>query len=92
MEGVLRDSQPTSDTEETAEQTKPQKTLPTVDIPAHLTDNVFLKALMVQAKMLVEEMDNTDELMGAEKVPASNGMGGPMSIGMARARMGMGMC
>ncbi|KAF7917658.1 uncharacterized protein EAE98_010074 [Botrytis deweyae] len=92
MEGVLRDSQPTSNTEETAEQTKPQKTLPTVDIPAHLTDNVFLKALMVQAKMLVEEMDNTDELMGAEKVPASNGMAGPMSIGMARARMGMGMC
>ncbi|KAF7893561.1 uncharacterized protein EAF02_001099 [Botrytis sinoallii] len=91
MEGVLRDSQPTSGTEETAEKTEPQKTLPKVDIPAHLTDNVFLKALMVQAKMLVEEMDNTDELMGAEKVPASNGMGGPMPIGMARARMGMGM-
>ncbi|TGO23229.1 hypothetical protein BPAE_0139g00060 [Botrytis paeoniae] len=79
------------DTEETVEQTEPRKTLPKVDIPEHLTDNVFLKALMVQAKMLVEEMDSTDELMGGEKVPGSNRMGGAMPIGMARARAGMGM-
>ncbi|TGO44529.1 hypothetical protein BCON_0503g00050 [Botryotinia convoluta] len=95
MEGVLRDSQPASDIEQTAEsakQTEPRKTLPKVDIPEHLTDNIFLKALMVQAKMLVEEMDNTDELMGAEKVPGSNVMGGAMPIGIARARAGMGMC
>ncbi|KAF5879048.1 putative atp-dependent zn protease protein [Botrytis fragariae] len=92
MEDVLRDPQPSNDTEHTAEQTKPQKTLPSVDIPEHLTDNIFLKALMFQAKMLVEEMDNTDELMGGEKVPSPIGMGGAMPIGMARARAGMGMC
>ncbi|THV45876.1 hypothetical protein BGAL_0442g00100 [Botrytis galanthina] len=92
MEDVLRDPQPSTNTEDTAEQITPQKTLPKIDIPEHLTDNIFLKALMVQAKMLVEEMDNTDELMGGQKVPGSSGMGGPFPIGMARARAGMGMC
>ncbi|TGO63792.1 hypothetical protein BOTNAR_0096g00280 [Botryotinia narcissicola] len=92
MENVLHNTQPSTDTEEIAERTKHQKTLPKVDIPQHLTDNIFLKALLVQAKMLVEEMDNTDELMGGEKVLGSNGMGGPLPIGMARARAVMGTC
>ncbi|KAF7904767.1 hypothetical protein EAF00_002101 [Botryotinia globosa] len=92
LENVLHNTQPSTDTEETAEQTKPQKTLPKVDIPEHLTNNIFLKALMVQAKMLVKELDNTDELMGGEKVLGSNGMGGLLPIAMARARAGMAMC
>lgn len=93
MEGIIRDPQPTSDTEtpHSAKQIKHRKTLSNVDIPAHLKDNVFLKALVAQAKMLVEEMDNTDELMGAEKVPGPNRMGGAMHIGMARAMAGMAM-
>ncbi|TGO87430.1 hypothetical protein BPOR_0226g00030 [Botrytis porri] len=97
MESVFRNFQPTTcDTEQTAEQTaeqtKPRKTLPKVDIPEHLINNVFLNALVAQAKMLVEEMDSTDELMGVEKVPGLSGMGGAMHIGMARARAGMGGC
>lgn len=93
MEGILRNPQPTSDTEaaHSVKQSEPRKTLSNVDIPAHLKDNVFLKALVAQAKMLVEEMDNTDELMGAEKVPGPNRMDGAMHIGMARAMMGMAM-
>jgi transitional endoplasmic reticulum ATPase len=42
-----------------------KKIIPEVDIPAHLKDNELLKAVVVQAKMLLEEMDSTDDELNA---------------------------
>lgn len=39
-----------------------------VDIPDHLKDNILLKGLIAQAKMLRDEMDNTNKLVVASKV------------------------
>ncbi|KAI9651274.1 hypothetical protein NHQ30_001312 [Ciborinia camelliae] len=69
--------QPATGSEETAElakHPKAPKTLPKLDVPEHLKDNILLKALIIQAKMLMEDMDNTDELVVAEKVPGPNGL------------------
>ena len=49
---------------------KPKPTIPKVDIPEHLTDNILLKFVRAQAQVLVEQMDNTN---GDEN--ANNGAG-----------------
>ncbi|PQE09961.1 proteasome-activating nucleotidase protein [Rutstroemia sp. NJR-2017a BVV2] len=42
-----------------------KRVIPEVDIPAHLKDNELLKAVAVQAKMLLEEMESTDDELAA---------------------------
>ncbi|PQE08424.1 proteasome-activating nucleotidase protein [Rutstroemia sp. NJR-2017a BBW] len=42
-----------------------KKVIPEVDIPAHLKDNELLKAVAVQAKMLLEEMESVDDELAA---------------------------
>lgn len=53
----------------TAVEVAPQKKIlvPEVEIPAHLQDNVLLKVIRGQIKMLLEEMDNTKENSSAKK-------------------------
>ncbi|KAF2837288.1 proteasome-activating nucleotidase [Patellaria atrata CBS 101060] len=52
-----------------------KSSLPDVDVPDHLRDNILLNVLMVQAKALLAEMDNTkvDEWPSG-KPPANSGM------------------
>lgn len=38
-----------------------KRTLPEVEVPEHLKDNVLLKVIKAQLKVLLEEMDNTKE-------------------------------
>ena len=60
----------TSDVETTTETAK--RTLPTIETPAHLKDNLFLKVVCAQLKLLLDEMDNTkEEDWPMEKTPSS---------------------
>jgi transitional endoplasmic reticulum ATPase len=40
---------------------KKKKAIPEVDVPASLQDNLLLRAVRIQCKLLLDEMDNTDE-------------------------------
>jgi len=40
---------------------KKKKTMPKVDIPTSLEDNLLLRAVRIQCKLLLDEMDNTEE-------------------------------
>jgi transitional endoplasmic reticulum ATPase len=46
---------------EKAEPKKPRRTLPEVEVPENLRDNVLLRIVRTQARTLLEEMDNTEE-------------------------------
>lgn len=58
---------------------KKKRVLPDVDVPAHLRENLLLRVIKSQLKILVEEMDNTseDEWM-TSKARKSAGGGGPV--------------
>ncbi|KAF7864387.1 hypothetical protein EAF04_006521 [Stromatinia cepivora] len=82
MEGIISEPQSAQTSQETtgaepATQSNTQRTLPKIDIPEHLKNNIFLNALITQAKILLEDMDNTDEMVVAEKVPGPHRVGGP---------------
>ncbi|KAK3361243.1 proteasome-activating nucleotidase [Lasiosphaeria ovina] len=40
---------------------KPKRVIPSVEVPDHLQDNGFLRILTKQAKILLEQMDNTED-------------------------------
>lgn len=64
----------TADTEKPKETPK-KRVLPEVEMPAHLEDNLLLKVVRAQLKMLLDEMDNTkEEDWPSEKTPSSGGM------------------
>jgi transitional endoplasmic reticulum ATPase len=48
-------------TEKPEEEEKKKRVLPEVETPEHLRDNVLLKVVRAQLKMLLDEMDNTKE-------------------------------
>jgi AAA+ superfamily predicted ATPase len=53
-----------------------KRVMPEVDIPTHLADNVLLKALGIQVKILLDEMDNTkEEDWPSEKKKTGKGLG-----------------
>ncbi|PQE29431.1 ATP-dependent Zn protease protein [Rutstroemia sp. NJR-2017a WRK4] len=58
-----------------------KKVIPEVDIPAHLKDNELLKAVIVQAKMLLEEMESVDD----ELAEVTQGQNNLNIVGMCAA-------
>jgi hypothetical protein len=70
---------------------KKTRALPEVEVPAHLKENLLLKVIRSQLRILFEEMDNTsEEEWLTSKAPKSSGGGGPMwpfmgSLGLDRA-------
>jgi transitional endoplasmic reticulum ATPase len=54
-----------------------KRTLPEVEIPEHLKENVLLKMIKAQLKILLDEMDNTPE----EQWPSSKDQSGGVSCG-----------
>jgi transitional endoplasmic reticulum ATPase len=51
-----------------------KRVLPDVETPAHLEDNLLLKAVRAQLKVLLDEIDNTkEEDWPSEKTPRSGG-------------------
>ena len=60
--GATKPPTPSADAEKPKDETpKKKRTIPEVEIPEHLKDNVLLKVIRNQLKVLLDEMDNTKE-------------------------------
>ncbi|KAK0660832.1 P-loop containing nucleoside triphosphate hydrolase protein [Cercophora samala] len=82
-------------TDENKKEAKPKRVFPELDIPNHLQDNLLLKIIISQAKILFEEMDRDDDekkdkegsgpgVVGATEVirrfPAKRGLPAPRML------------
>jgi transitional endoplasmic reticulum ATPase len=59
--------------EETDVTPKKKKDVPPVDVPQHLKDNILLRVIQQQVRILLHEMDNTDEENNALPVLSGDG-------------------
>ncbi|KUJ08818.1 P-loop containing nucleoside triphosphate hydrolase protein [Mollisia scopiformis] len=71
---------------ETKKEEKKKRTLPEVEVPEHLKDNQFLKAIKAQLQILLDEMDSTKE----EDWPSDKPKGSGGLRGLVRRRMARG--
>jgi SpoVK/Ycf46/Vps4 family AAA+-type ATPase len=69
---------------------KKKKTIPEVDVPGSLQDNLLLRAVRIQCKLLVDEMDNTDEddPPFGKKSPGESRAGAILAVAAAARRTG----